>query len=143
MSTALTADQLGRDLALRDLTDPDAGPHGVQLLVEAAVHALAAAWNCEVRIERGPRVVPLADNYDRLRYPSADVTRDARYTRYVDDGHVLRSHASAMVPPALAWLGLAVSLSPTSSSYARASPIAATSSTGSTPARPTSLTSGA
>jgi phenylalanyl-tRNA synthetase alpha chain len=104
MSTALTADQLGRDLALRDLTDPDAGPHGVQLLVEAAVRALAAAWNCEVRIERGPRVVPLADNYDRLRYPWADVTRDARYTRYVDDGHVLRSHASAMVPPALARL---------------------------------------
>ena len=104
MPTTLTADQLARDLALRDLTDPAAGPHGMQLLVGLAVDALTAAWSCEARIERGPRVVPLADNYDRLRYPAAAVTRDARYTRYVDDGHVLRSHASAMIPPALARL---------------------------------------
>jgi len=101
MSTALTADQLTRDLALRDLTDPEAGAHGLQLLIDRAVDALASAWRCEVRLERGTRVVPLADNYDRLGYPSADVTRDARYTRYVDDRHVLRSHTSAIVPPAL------------------------------------------
>lgn len=104
MPTALTPDQLQHDLALRDLTDPEAGLHAIQLLVDAAVDALAATWKCEVRRELGPRVVPLNDNYDRLRYPPADVTRDARYTRYVDDGHVLRSHASAMVPPALARL---------------------------------------
>jgi phenylalanyl-tRNA synthetase alpha chain len=102
--TALTPDQRARDLALRDLTDPDAGAHAVQLLVEIAVDALASAWRCEVRREPGPRVVPLADNYDRLGFPPADVTRDARYTRYVDDDHVLRSHATAMVPPALARL---------------------------------------
>jgi phenylalanyl-tRNA synthetase alpha chain len=101
MPTALTADQLQHDLALRDLTDPDTGPHAVQLLVDVAVDALAETWRCEVRRERGPRVVPLDDNYDRLGYPPADVTRDARYTRYVDDGHVLRSHTSAMIPPAL------------------------------------------
>ncbi len=72
------------------------------MLVDLAVDALAQTWGCDVRRERWPRVVPLEDNYDRLRYPRADVTRDARYTRYVDDGHVLRSHASAMIPPALA-----------------------------------------
>ncbi len=101
MPTALTADQLARDLALRDLTDPEAGPHAIQLLVDLAVDALASVWKCQVRVERGPRVVPLTDNYDRLRYPAAAVTRDARYTRYVDENHVLRSHATAMVPPAL------------------------------------------
>ncbi len=74
------------------------------MLVDLAVDALAQTWRCDVRRERGPRVVPLHENYDRLRYPPADVTRDARYTRYVDDGHVLRSHASAMIPPALASL---------------------------------------
>jgi phenylalanyl-tRNA synthetase alpha chain len=99
--TPLTPDQLQRDLTLRDLTDPDAGLHAIQLLTDAAVEALAETWSCEVRRERGPRVVPLADNYDRLRYPPAAVTRDARYTRYVDGDHVLRSHASAMIPPAL------------------------------------------
>lgn len=101
MPTALTPDQLKHDLALRDLTDPEAGTHAIQLLVDLAVDALANTWNCEARLARGPRVVPLDDNYDRLLYPPADVTRDARYTRYVDDGHVLRSHASAMIPPAL------------------------------------------
>ena len=104
MPTALTPDQLQHALGLRDLTDPKAGSHGIQMLVDVAVDALVQTWRCDVRRERGPRVVPLGDNYDRLRYPPADVTRDARYTRYVDDGHVLRSHASAMIPPALARL---------------------------------------
>ena len=90
MPTALTADQRTRDLALRDLTDPEAGPHAIQLLVDLAVDALASVWKRQIRIERGPRVVPLADNYDRLRYSSAAVTRDARYTRYIDEGHVLQ-----------------------------------------------------
>jgi phenylalanyl-tRNA synthetase alpha chain len=45
--------------------------------------------------------VPVADNYDRLGYPAAAVTRDTRYTRYVGAAHMLRSHATAMVAPAL------------------------------------------
>lgn len=104
MPTAVIHDQLQHALALRDLTDPDSGSHAIQMLVDVAVDALAQRWRCDVRRERGPRVVPLDDNYDHLRYPPADVTRDARYTRYVADGHVLRSHASAMIPPALARL---------------------------------------
>jgi len=97
----LTPDQLARDLAVRDLTDPDEGPHALQLLLDAAVAALADAWGCDIRVARGPRVVALTDNYDALGFPTADVTRDARYTRYVDDHRMLRSHSSAMVPPAL------------------------------------------
>lgn len=104
MPAVLSPAQLASDLAVRDLTDPAAGPHGLQSLVTLAADALAAAWPVQVRSVRGPRVVPLADNYDRLRYPPAAVTRDARYTRYVDAGHVLRSHTTAMVPPALAGL---------------------------------------
>jgi phenylalanyl-tRNA synthetase alpha chain len=95
-----------RDLKLRDLTDPAEGTHAVQLLIDLAVDALTTAWGSEARVERGPRIVPLADNYDRLGYPAAAVTRDARYTRYVDDGHVLRSHATAMIPPALSRLAV-------------------------------------
>jgi phenylalanyl-tRNA synthetase alpha chain len=45
--------------------------------------------------------VPVADNYDRLGYPAGAITREARYTRYLDAGHMLRSHSSAMIPPAL------------------------------------------
>ncbi|OKJ13658.1 PheS-related mystery ligase SrmL [Kitasatospora sp. CB01950] len=103
MSTAvpLSADQLARDLAVRDLTDPAAGPHALQLLVERAAGALARLWSCRTRVHRGERIVTVADNYDHLNYRADDVTRDTRYTRYVDDRRMLRSHSSALVPGAL------------------------------------------
>ncbi|MFD8479486.1 hypothetical protein [Kitasatospora sp. NPDC059673] len=97
----LSADQLARDLAVRDLTDPAAGPHAVQLVADRAADALARRWDCPVRVHRGERIVTVADNYDHLNYRTDDVTRDSRYTRYVDDRRMLRSHSSALVPGAL------------------------------------------
>ncbi|MCP3804912.1 hypothetical protein NLX83_37170 [Allokutzneria sp. A3M-2-11 16] len=97
----LTSEQLARDLAIRDLTDPATGPHAVQLIVDDLVDVLARLWECEVRWCRGDRVVSIADNYDNLGYDAAAVTRDARYTRYVDPDRMLRSHSSAMIPSAL------------------------------------------
>jgi phenylalanyl-tRNA synthetase alpha chain len=93
--------RLRRDLGVRDLSDPAEGPHAVQLVISRAIEVLSEAWQCEVRVRRGPRIVPVADNYDRLGYPAGAITRDARYTRYVGAGHMLRSHASAMIGPAL------------------------------------------
>ncbi|MFD8599671.1 hypothetical protein ACFV1L_32170 [Kitasatospora sp. NPDC059646] len=97
----LSADQLARDLAVRDLSDPTEGPHALQLLVDRAAGALSRHWSCPVRLHRGERIVTVADNYDHLNYRADDVTRDARYTRYVDGGRMLRSHSSALVPGAL------------------------------------------
>ena len=97
----LTPEQLARDLAVRDLTDPAEGDHAIQRLLDLAVAALADRWGCDVRVARGPRIVTRADNYDHLRFDAGDVTRDARYTRYVDGDRLLRSHSSAMIPPAL------------------------------------------
>jgi phenylalanyl-tRNA synthetase alpha chain len=97
----LSPAQLRRDLGIRDLSDPAEGPHAIQILIDRAVGGLSRAWNCEVRWCRGERIVPVADNYDRLGYPAAAISRDARYTRYVDAGRMLRSHSTAMVPPAL------------------------------------------
>jgi phenylalanyl-tRNA synthetase alpha chain len=99
--TPLTPEELARDLAIRDLADPDAGPHAIQLITDRAVRALESRWHCEVRRCSGPRIVPVADNYDRLGYRTDAITRDARYTRYLDEGSMLRSHATAMIPPAL------------------------------------------
>lgn len=92
-------------LDLRDLTDPAAGPHAVQLVVDALERALTDAWNIPVRRDPGPRVVTVRDNYDRLRYDAAAVTRDRRYSRYVDDTHMLRSHTTARIPALLDDLG--------------------------------------
>ncbi len=100
----LSPAQLELDLAIRDLSDPADGPHAIQRLVDLAVAALCGRWKLtgdQVCWCRGPRVVPIADNYDRLGYDPADVTRAARYSRYVDGHQMLRSHSTAMVPPAL------------------------------------------
>ena len=54
-----------------------------------------------MRRDPGPRVVTVTDNYDRLRYDAAAVTRDRRYSRYVDDRRMLRSHTTARIPALL------------------------------------------
>lgn len=97
----LPDDAIERARAVRDLTDPAAGPHAMQHLLERLGAALAAAWDVPVRTVRADPLVTVADNYDRLHYPGAAVTRDARYTRYVGPGRLLRTHTTAMIPAAL------------------------------------------
>jgi phenylalanyl-tRNA synthetase alpha chain len=92
---------LERALALRDLSDPAQGPHATQLLVDRVTGALAARWGCELRLHRAHPVVATEDNYDRLHIGPGAVSRDARYTRYVAPGRVLRTHTTAMIPPLL------------------------------------------
>ena len=101
MPRTITPQQLGAALALRDLSDPADGPHAMQLVAAAITDALAARWRCPVVVHRAGPVVTVAENYELLGYPPDATTRDARYTRYVDDTHLLRSHTSAMVPAAL------------------------------------------
>jgi len=88
----LSPAQLRAALGLRDLTDPGEGSHAIQILIDRAVAALSRAWSCEVRWCRGGKVVPVADNYDRLGYAPGAITREARYTRYVSSRRMLRSH---------------------------------------------------
>src|SRR5262245_24732205 len=92
---------LKRALSIRDLTDSEEGPHAMQLVLAAVVEALARAWGCDVRVVRASPVASAADNYDRLGYAPDAITRDARYTRWIGDGVLLRTQTSAMVPPAL------------------------------------------
>jgi len=87
-----------RALALPDLTDAANGAHALQLLVHAAVTALREAWGCDVIVHRSHPVVSIADNYELLGYPPDAAARDARYTRYVSEQEVLRTHTSAMIP---------------------------------------------
>jgi phenylalanyl-tRNA synthetase alpha chain len=100
-SSICSADAVRRALSIRDLTDPSAGPHAMQHVVEGCTLALSSAWGCEARVRRASPIVSIADNYDALRYPRDGVARDARYTRYVCDTALLRTQTSAMVPPLL------------------------------------------
>lgn len=99
MPQHLSPERLALDLAVPDLTDPADGPHAIQLLVDRAVAALVPP--ATLRLHRGERIVAVEDNYDDLRFTADATSRDARYTRYVDDARLLRSHASAMIPAAL------------------------------------------
>ncbi len=101
MPVTLSPDDVAAALALRDLADPAQGTHSVGLLLDAAVGALATRWGCTVRVLRSSPVVTVEDNYDRLGYSPSAVTRDARYSRYLSDTVMLRSHTTAGVPPAL------------------------------------------
>lgn len=98
---ALDRGALERALAIRDLTDPAQGASALQLIIDQVVSALSDLWSCSTWLRRGPPIVEVADNYDVLRYPPDDITRAARYTRYVDERRVLRTHTTAMVPPLL------------------------------------------
>jgi phenylalanyl-tRNA synthetase alpha chain len=73
----------------------------MQVLLDNVVNSLTKAWGCVTEVHRQRPLVSVEDNYDRLGYGPADVTRDARYTRYVSPTVMLRSHTTAGIPPAL------------------------------------------
>lgn len=101
MTTYLSSDHLSRALALRDLTDPGAGPHAMQRLLTDVVTGLSAAWDVRPCTLRYSPLVAVADNYDKLGYDATAVTREARYSRYVSPTVMLRSHTSSAVPARL------------------------------------------
>ncbi|RDI46309.1 PheS-related mystery ligase SrmL [Nocardia mexicana] len=102
MSPYLTPTELSRALSVRDLTDPAQGYHAAQALLDSVIRNLTAAWpSTTVRIVRTPPIVAITDNYDLLGYDPEDVTRDARYTRYLSPTTMLRSHTSADIPAML------------------------------------------
>lgn len=101
MKTYLSPTQLNSALSLRDLADPAAGPHAMQLLLADVVAALERLWGVPSRTHRLNPLVATADNYDRLGYSTDDVTRDSRYSRHVSPTVMLRSHTSAGIPALL------------------------------------------
>lgn len=101
MKTYLSLIQLNAALSLRDLSDPGAGPHAMQLLLADVVAGLERLWGVPSRTHRLNPLVATADNYDRLGYSPDDVTRDSRYSRHVSPTVMLRSHTSAGIPALL------------------------------------------
>jgi len=43
-------------------------------------------------------IVSLEENYDAPHYPPEGASRDARYTRYLNGGAILRTQTSVMIP---------------------------------------------
>ncbi len=101
MPKYLTAAELHDALMIRDLSNPDAGPHAMQALLEGVIGALQNQWEVPNRIIRHSPLVSVADNYDRLGFDASHVTRDQKYSRYISPTVMLRSHTSASIPSLL------------------------------------------
>ena len=78
MKTYLTPTELQAAMELRDLSDPQQGPHAMSLLLADITRALESLWNIGAETHRLSPLVATADNYDRLGYSPDDVTRDSR-----------------------------------------------------------------
>ncbi|HEY5784283.1 MAG TPA: hypothetical protein VIT65_05870 [Microlunatus sp.] len=109
MPSYLSTENLTAALQLRDLTDPDHGTHAMQQLLGDVVAALTESWAVPVRWVRTSPLVAIEDNYDRLGFDPDAITREARYTRYVSPGVMLRSHTTAAIPWLLRHLAPAAS----------------------------------
>ncbi|TFC55219.1 MULTISPECIES: hypothetical protein [unclassified Cryobacterium] len=101
MTSYLSATELTDALNLRDLSNPDQGHHAMQTLLGGVISALAGLWGISAEIIRNSPLVAVADNYDKLGFDPASVTRDQRYSRYVSPTVMLRSHTSASIPALL------------------------------------------
>jgi phenylalanyl-tRNA synthetase alpha chain len=101
MKTELASAELAAALAIPDLSDPAAGQHAMQLLLEDVITALEKLWDVPAEIHRLSPLVATAHNYDRLGYSPDDVTRNSRYSRHISPTVMLRSHTSAGVPSVL------------------------------------------
>jgi phenylalanyl-tRNA synthetase alpha chain len=97
----LEPEQVRRILALRDLTDPTLGHHAIQDVVDRIARAVDERWPTTVHHRHANPIVTVTDNYDRLGFSAHAVARDARYSRYLTDELMLRTHTSAMLPLAL------------------------------------------
>ena len=94
----MSAEDGRRSLSVRDLTDETQGPHAMQMLLHEIGEGLRGVWGCEVLTHRESPIVSLEENYDVPHYPPEGASRDARYTRYLNGGAILRTQTSVMIP---------------------------------------------
>lgn len=96
----LSPESLKRYQAMTDLSDIEHG-HAIGIVLEKIKDAVAEWSGLEVVQAPSDIIVPVVDNYDRLYYEPDAVARSTRYSHYVSDTHMLRTHTTAAIPAAL------------------------------------------
>lgn len=98
----MSPERLAASLAIPDLTDQKNGIHVINLVVNKIKQALENVYMESVLSEiRTSPIVSVKDNFDNLLFPSDNVGRSSRYTRYITPDSVLRTHTSAAIPSLL------------------------------------------
>lgn len=95
----LSESEVVHALELLDLTTQK--DHAIGLMVEEIKNALETKFNVSAEIVRHARIVAVEDNYGRLYYPEDTITKSSRYTRWINDTALLRTHMTAVVPSKL------------------------------------------
>jgi phenylalanyl-tRNA synthetase alpha chain len=83
------------------LTNPANGIHAINLIVYKIAESLQASGYPEPTIWRSSPITTVANNFDKLYFPSDSLSRSPKYTRYLSDGKLLRTHTTAIMPDLL------------------------------------------
>jgi phenylalanyl-tRNA synthetase alpha chain len=86
------------------LTNPANGIHAINLIVYKIAEALQASGYPKPTIWRSSPITTVANNFDKLYFPSDSLSRSPKYTRYLSDGKLLRTHTTAIMPDLLSKL---------------------------------------
>ena len=98
----MSPERLKASLAVPDLTDPKNGIHAINIVAGNVKQALEKSYAGAIVEEvRSNPEVSSRENFDDLLFPSDNAGRSSRYTRYVTENSVLRTHTSSAIP---SWL---------------------------------------
>ena len=95
----MSPERLAASLAVLDLTDPQNGIHAINIVVNKVREGLKKTYpGIPVEEVRVSPEITIKENFDDLLFPIDNAGRSSRYTRYVNDNTVLRTHTSAAIP---------------------------------------------
>jgi phenylalanyl-tRNA synthetase alpha chain len=95
----LTKEDLNTLLNKRDLTQES--NHCISLIENDIKDTLNKHYCIIPEMHRGNAIVSTEDNYASLGYNSNEVTLGARYTKYLSEDTMLRTHMTSTIPPLL------------------------------------------
>ncbi len=95
----MSQERLEYSLSILDLTDPKNGVHVINIVIENIKEGIEKAYpETSINIVRSDPRVSVKENYDDLLIPKDSLSRSSRYTRYIDENTILRTHTSAILP---------------------------------------------
>ncbi len=95
----MSPERLAASLDILDLTDPKNGSHAINLVVQKVRQTLEFTYiGTPVEEIRTDPIVSVKENFDDLLFPKDNPGRSSRYTRYVSEDRILRTHTSAAIP---------------------------------------------
>ena len=95
----LTKEDLNTLLNKRDLTQES--DHCISLIENDIKDTLNKHYGIIPKMHRGNAIVSMEDNYASLGYNANEVTLGARYTKYLSEDTMLRTHMTSTIPPLL------------------------------------------